>query len=392
MSELVRVPLLDLVAQYREIKDEIEPAMKRVVETQRFIMGEEVQALEAEVAEYCGVRHAIGCASGSDAILLPLLALDLAPGDQVIVPTYTFFATAGSVVRAGLVPVFADVDPETYSLTPETIRAAAEQCTDLRAIITVHLFGQVPPMEGILACARELGVPVIEDAAQAIGARDPAGNGAGTTGVAGCLSFFPSKNLGGFGDGGMIISNDDALADQIHILRVHGARPKYYHALVGINSRLDALQAAVLRVKLPRLPAWSRARAANARSYQERFAKEGAGVGVGSFGDLELPLRVPREVEPPAVHIFNQYVIRVPGERRDALRAFLAEREIGSEVYYPIPLHRQECFAALAPADRQLPVADLAARETLALPVFPELSTLQIETVVETVAEFLRSC
>jgi dTDP-4-amino-4,6-dideoxygalactose transaminase len=190
----------------------------------------------------------------------------------------------------------------------------------------------------------------------------------------------------------MVISNDDALADRVQVLRVHGARPKYHHALVGMNSRLDALQAAILRVKLQRLPAWSRARAANARSYQERFSKEGAGVGAGSFGDLALPLRVPEEVEPPALHIFNQYVVRVPAERRDALRAFLGERGIGSEVYYPIPLHRQECFSHLAPADQHLPVADLAARETLALPVFPELSALQIETVVKTVAEFLRSC
>jgi dTDP-4-amino-4,6-dideoxygalactose transaminase len=391
MSEAVRVPLLDLVAQYREIQDEIDAAVKRVIESQRFILGPEVQALEEEIAEYCGVRHAIGCASGSDAILLSLLALDLAPADQVIVPTYTFFATAGSVVRAGAVPVFADVDPETYGLTPETIRAAAKRSTNLKAIIAVHLFGQVTPMEGILTCARELGVPVIEDAAQAIGARDAAGHAAGATGVAGCLSFFPSKNLGGFGDGGMIISNDDTLADRVRILGVHGSRPKYYHALVGINSRLDALQAAVLRVKLPRLPAWSRARAANARAYQDRFSKEGAGLGVGSFSDLELPLRVPKEVESPAVHIFNQYVVRVPAERRDGLRAFLGERGIGSEVYYPIPLHQQECFSHLSPADQRLPVADLAARETLALPVFPELSTLQIETVVETVAEFLRS-
>jgi dTDP-4-amino-4,6-dideoxygalactose transaminase len=382
------VPLLDLRAQYARIKDEIAEAIERVVADQRFVLGPEVLALEKEIARHCEVRFAVSCASGSDALLLALMAHAVGQGDEVICPTYSFFATAGSISRLGAVPVFSDIDPQTFNVTADTLRAAAEPCKRLKAVIPVHLYGQAAPMNEILALGSELGVPVIEDAAQAIGTRDSDGRRVGSRSAIGCFSFFPSKNLGGFGDGGIATSNDGASAERMRILRVHGEAPKYHHSLVGLNSRLDVLQAAVLRVKLAHLDSWSAERRANAGVYDQLFAKAGAGVGPGEFDDLALPVRSPQVNDAPARHIFNQYVIRVPAGNRDALREFLRERRVGTEIYYPVPLHMQECFRSLGYKAGDFPVAERAAQETIALPVYPELAREQIEAVVSRIQSF----
>ncbi len=340
----VKVPLLDLKAQYAEIKDEVAAAIERVVTSQHFVMGPEVLGLEGEIASYCEAENAIGCASGSDAILLALMALGVGPGDEVVCPTYTFFATAGSIARLGARPVFADIDPSSFNVTADTLRAAASKCSNLKALVPVHLYGQAAPVPDILALGEELGVPVVEDAAQAIGTRDGEGRRLGSRSAIGCFSFFPSKNLGGYGDGGITTTNDPDLAEKMRVLRLHGGKPKYYYAMVGMNSRLDAIQAAILRAKLERLDGWSAARRENARVYHELFAKAGAGVGPGSFAGLDLPLRTPEVAPAPAEHIFNQYVVRVPAAQRDALRDHLKARDVGTEIYYPVPLHLQECF------------------------------------------------
>lgn len=391
MSAAMQVPLLDLRAQYATIRDEVSKAIERVVAAQGFILGPEVEGLEAEIAEYGEVAHAIGCASGSDALLLALMALGVKPGDEVLCPAYTFFATAGAVARVGAVPVFADIDPVTYNLDLSHAREVARGCKRLRAVIPVHLFGRAIDVEATLSLGREHGVPIIEDAAQAIGTRDQQGRRVGSQGTVGCFSFFPSKNLGGFGDGGVLTTGDAELAGRLRILRVHGMEPKYEHLLLGINSRLDALQAAVLRVKLPHLDTWSEGRRRNAHHYDTGFADAGAASSRVPLSEGGLPLRTPQPTEPPATHIYNQYVIRVPAGRRDALRAHLLERGIGTEIYYPIGLHLQRCFAGLGYAPGSLPETESAARETLALPIYPELTESQRDYVIASVVEFLRS-
>jgi dTDP-4-amino-4,6-dideoxygalactose transaminase len=369
----VKVPLLDLQAQYRPLREEILAAITRVSDSQRFILGPEVEALERELAEWMGVPRTIAVSSGTDAVLVALMACGIGPGDEVVTSTYSFFATAGCIARLGAVPVLVDIEPKTYNLNPAAIRDVLTPRT--RAIMPVHLFGLMADMTPILAIAREAGLAVIEDAAQAIGARAK-GDVAGTLGAIGCFSFFPSKNLAAFGDGGLVSTTDDRLADRLRLLRNHGAEPKYFHKLVGGNFRLDALQAAVLRVKLPHLAGWTEARRRNAAIYQKLFAELG----------LSEQVRVPFE---PAgsYHIFNQFVIQV--SERDELREYLRVHDIGTEIYYPVPFHLQECFAHLGYPRGAFPVAEAAARETLALPIYGELTTSQIEYVVHTIAQFM---
>jgi dTDP-4-amino-4,6-dideoxygalactose transaminase len=331
----------------------------------------------------------VGVGSGSDAILLALMAQGIGPGDQVICPTYTFFATAGCVARLGAEPVFADVDPATLNMTPEDVERAARRCRRLRALLPVHLFGRAVDLEGLEAVASRLGVPIIEDAAQAIGAADARGRRVGSAGPLACFSFFPTKNLGGFGEGGLVTCHDADIADVLRTLRVHGMKPRYRHRMVGVNARLDALQAAVLRVKLGHLEGWHAARARNAARYRDHFAKAGAAPADVPLHEGGLALRYPSDVAAPARHVFNQYVIRVPAARRDALRDHLAAAGIGSEVYYPIPLHLQDCFRDLGGREGDFPVSEAAARETLALPIHPDLSDLQVDSVAAAILEFL---
>jgi dTDP-4-amino-4,6-dideoxygalactose transaminase len=389
MTEKITVPLLDLKSQYASIRDEIARAIDEVIRTQGFIMGPQVKALEEEIAAYCGVPFAVGCASGSDAMLLALMALGVGPGDKVICPPYTFFSTASSIVRLGARPVFADIDPVTYNIEPAHVRALADRCTKLKAIMPVHLFGQAADMDALLAIADEHQVPLIEDAAQAIGAEDETGARAGSRGVIGCFSFYPTKNLGAFGDGGICTTSDAALAERIGILRVHGAKPKYYHKIVGLNSRLDALQAAILRVKLGHLDSWTEGRRRNAASYDEAFAAAGAKTSATPLDEESLPLRTPAPAAARARHIYNQYVVRVPAAIRDELRAELSEKGIGTEIYYPVPLHLQECFADLGYHRGDLPQSERAAAETIALPIYPELTEAQREYVVKTTVDFV---
>ena len=367
------VPLLDLRAQHSAIRDAVMAAVASVIDRQQFIMGPEIEQLEAKIAGLSRVKHAIGCASGTDAILLPLKALDLHPGDEVIVPAFTFFATAGTVHNTGGTPVFVDIDPGTFNIVPEAIEAAITPRT--RAIIVVHLFGQMAAMERVLALAAARGIPVIEDAAQAIGARRQMGGisrMAGETGWAGTLSFFPSKNLGGWGDGGMILTQDDALAERLRRLRLHGGTKTYYHDEVGTNSRLDTLQAAVLLAKLPFLAGWSAARREKAAAYSERFR--------------EVSAVTPPVVDPANEHIFHQYTLRVP--RRDQLLEHLKRCGIGCAVYYPLALHLQPCFAHLGYRPGSLPVTESAMAEVISLPVYPELTGAQLEAVVDAVRSF----
>lgn len=384
------VPLLDLRAQHAEIASEVNEAIARVVESQYFVMGPEVEALEEEIAAYTGARHAVGCASGSDALLLALWARDIGPGDGVLCPTHTFFATAGSVSRLGAVPIFVDIDPTTYNLCLDSVRKVAAQHDNLKAILPVDLYGQAADLVAVQAVADELGLVVIEDAAQAIGSRDLQGKPVGSVAEQVCFSFFPSKNLGAYGDGGMITTQSDELAARLRLLRLHGSEPKYHHALVGMNSRLDALQAAVLRVKLRYLEGWHEGRQSNALHYDEIFRGAGAlDSSVSLDEDSALPVRVPFRNPEPSRHIFNQYVIRVPGEKRDALRAHMTDRQIGSEIYYPIPLHLQECFLNLGGKPGDLPHAERAAAENIALPIYPELTKTQREEVAGTILDFL---
>jgi dTDP-4-amino-4,6-dideoxygalactose transaminase len=383
------IPLLDLKAQYATIRDEIEPLMRDVADTQWFIGGPHLDAFEKSIAAYCGAKHAIGCASGSDALLLSLIAAGVGKGDEVICPSYTFFATAGAIWRLGARPVWVDIDPVTYNSTAEAIRSAAARCTSLKAIMPVHLFGQAVDMCGMLAVAEEFCIPLIEDAAQAIGSRDTTGAATGSRGTTGCFSFFPSKNLGGFGDGGMITTNDDDTAAHLRRLRNHGMDPKYYHQEVGLNSRLDAMQAAVLNAKLPHLDAWSDARGANAMHYDEMFRSAGAVDTSRSMSDGALPLLVPARPATPSRHIYNQYVLRVPAHVRDGLRAHLADEKIGHDVYYPVPLHLQECFQHLPACD--LPHTERAAQESIAIPIYSELTESQRTRVADTIVRFVQA-
>ncbi len=391
MTTATSVPLLDLKAQHATMRDEIAAAIAEVVDSQWFILGPNVKALERDIADYLGVKHAIGCASGSDALLLALMAVGVGQGDEVACPSYTFFATAGAISRLGATPVFIDIDPVTYNICPIDLRRRCADHASLKAIIPVHLYGQACDLGGVLEVAEECGVPVIEDAAQAIGTRDDQGTMVGTRGNIGCFSFFPSKNLGGYGDGGIIATNDDEMADLLRILRVHGSKPKYYHKHVGINSRLDALQAAVLRVKLPFLESWHEGRAANAEAYTAMFESAGAKTSATPWSDDSFPLRTPAVAVQPARHIYNQYCISVPAELRDDLWAHMKESGIGTEIYYPVPLHLQECFSDLGYSDGALPHTEAAARETIALPIYPELSREQIEYVVSMIIDWLKS-
>lgn len=370
---IMQVPLLDLKQQNAELRPEIEAAIGRVLDTNGFILGSEVAALETELAAFCGVEHAIGCASGSDAILLALMALDVGPGDEVITTPYSFFATVSAITRLGATPVFVDIEPAFYNIDPKKIEEKITPRT--KAIEPVHLYGQCAEMDAINAIADKHGIAVVEDAAQAIGAMDN-GRQAGSMSPAGCFSFYPSKNLGGMGDGGFLTTNDDAIAAKLRALRVHGAEERYYHKYIGLNSRLDGFQGAVLRVKLPHLDRWTELRRSNADIYRDLFSN------AGLLRNIALPTE-----RDGAFHIYNQYVIRVPG-KRDALRSFLTEKGIGTDIYYPVPLHLQECFAYLGYSSGSLPVAERAADETLALPIFPELSREQIEYVSAVIVEF----
>ncbi len=369
----MKVPLLDLKVQNDSLRTEIDAAIKKVLDSNGFILGSEVVELEKELAAYCQTDFAIGCASGTDALLLALMAYDIKEGDEVITTPYSFFATASSITRLGAKPVFVDINSGDYNLNIKQVEAKITERT--KAIQPVHLFGQCVEMNFLKEIADKHNVPLIEDAAQAIGA-ECNGKRAGDIGAIGCFSFYPSKNLGAMGDAGFMTTNDEALAKKLFALRVHGSFERYYHKWVGLNSRLDAMQAAILRVKLPHLDSWTKARQRNAAIYRELFVDKG----------LTETIHVPIERE-NVRHIYNQFVIRVP-EKRDELKAFLQENEIGTDIYYPVSLHLQECFAYLGYKEGDFPESERASRETLALPIYSELTHDQIEYVVDKIAEF----
>ncbi len=387
----MQVPLLDLKPQYAPLATEILAAIEKVCASQHFILGAAVKELESAVAAYSQCRFGIGVSSGTDALLLALMALEIGHGDAVITSPFTFFATAGTIARTGAVPVFCDIEPETFNLSPAAVRRfISDQCerrdgqlvtrkggARLKAIMPVHLYGQMADMAAIMKIAQENGLRVIEDAAQAIGAEDAAGRRACSYGDVGCLSFFPTKNLGAFGDAGMCVANDPALAERLDILRVHGGKPKYFHSLIGGNFRIDELQAAVLNIKLRHLDEWTAGRQRNAAFYDRGFAR----------ADLGRAVQTP---SPPqgGRHIYNQYVIRV--RDRDLLRQHLTANGVGTEIYYPVPLHMQKCFAYLGHRSGEFPESERAAEETLALPIFPELTDTQLQYVIDTIAAFYR--
>jgi dTDP-4-amino-4,6-dideoxygalactose transaminase len=388
----MRVPLLDLKPQYQALRSQFQAALERVCAGQQFILGPAVKELEERIAAYSNCRYGIGVSSGTDALLIALMALGIGVGDEVITTPYTFFATAGTIARTGARPLYCDIDPRTFNLAPEAVQSFIERHCEavdgvlhnrrtggrVRALMPVHLYGQVADMEPLMETARGHGLRVIEDAAQSIGSHDAAGRRACTFGDIGCLSFFPTKNLGAFGDAGMCVTNDAALAERLEVLRVHGGKPKYHHQLIGGNFRLDELQAAVLNVKLPHLDEWTAGRQRNAAYYDQAFAAQ-------SLREmLETPPASPR-----ARHIYNQYVVRV--RDRDRLREHLAEQGVGTEIYYPVPLHLQTCFAYLGHRAGDFPHAERAARETLALPIYPELTEQQMQYVVESIASFYRT-
>ncbi|MAD83330.1 MAG: DegT/DnrJ/EryC1/StrS family aminotransferase [SAR324 cluster bacterium] len=386
----MKVPLLDLRPPLEELRDEIVEAVTQVIDSTRYIMGPEIDGLEKEISAYCGTNDAVGVSSGTDALLLALMVLDVGPGDLVMTSNFSFFATAGVVARLNATPVFVDIDPQTFNIDPESLsRALAEMDAQTRkrvkAIIPVHLYGQCADMEAILKISREYNIPVIEDGAQAIGAEceiDGQKRSAGSSGEFGCFSFFPSKNLGGVGDGGIVTINNSEMADQLRLKRVHGGERKYYHRVIGGNFRLDPIQATVIRVKLPHLNKWHSQRQDNAEHYNKLFAEKDLG------GKVQLPF-VGHSENLQNPHIYNQYVIKA--ERRDELQAFLAENEIASEVYYPLPFHLQECFLHLGGKTGDFPVSEAAAEEVLALPVYPGMTKEMRETVVEQIANFYQS-
>lgn len=387
----IEVPLLDLKGQYQQIREEVMERIARVCEGQRFILGPSVKELEQRIAEYSQCRYGIGTSSGTDALLLALMALEVGAGDEVITSPYTFFATGGVIARLGARPLFCDIDPVTYNIQPAAVEELiAKQCECrgvklvnrvgggvVKAIVPVHLFGHMADMDPLMEIARRHGLGVIEDAAQAIGSEYKDGRRAGGIGDVGCFSFFPSKNLGAFGDAGMCTTGDPALAERLEVLRVHGGKPKYHHGSIGGNFRIDELQAAVLLVKLKYLDGWTERRRENARYYDAAFAQAGVGAHV----------RTPAAL-PGYRHIYNQYVIRV--ERRDELRRRLAAARIGTEIYYPISLHRQKCFEYLGYGPEEFPESTRAADETLAIPIYPELTPAQQQYVVDTIAGFYR--
>ena len=370
------VPLCDLQTQYRELEPQIEAALTRVLRSGQVILGPEVSALEEEVAGYCGVSHGVGCGSGTDALLLALHGLGIGPGDEVILPTFTFFATAGSVCRTGARPVFTDVDPDTYNLDPLQVESKITERT--RAIMVVHLFGQCAEMEPLWRIAERHNIVLIEDAAQSMGA-EYQGKRAGSLGSMGCLSFYPTKNLGTYGDAGMVVTSDPEWAERMTCLRGHGMEPKYFHKYIGWNARIDALQAAMLRVKLPHLDEWIANRQAAARCYD----------GLLEENHLTHFLERPK-VRPKRRHTFNQYVVRVADGERDALVRHFKSEKIGCEIYYPMPLHRQECLAYLGHVEGDFPASEEAARSVLALPMFPEITVEQQRRVVQSCVAFLR--
>ena len=384
------VPLLDLKKQYHSLKKELDDALIRTAESQYFILGPEVEKMESSFREYLNCKHAIGVSSGTDALLIALMALDIQPGDEVIVPTYSFFATAGVVSRMNAVPVFTDIDPVTFNMNPEDIEKRITEKT--RAIIPVHLYGQSCEMDRILGIAKKHNIRVVEDGAQAIGVQYKDGKRVGTIGDIGCFSFFPSKNLGCFGDGGLVVSNNDEFGEKLRILRVHGGKPKYYHKIIGGNFRLDAIQAAVLNVKLPHLDTWSSQRRGNAELYTKLFIETGLAettgrVKIDSNNTVLLPAAIYKDTGVKNYHIYNQYIIRV--KYRDDLRKHLTEKGIGTEIYYPVPFHKQECFSSLNYKAGDFPLAEKAADDSIALPIFPELTEEQQKYVVDEIAAFM---
>jgi dTDP-4-amino-4,6-dideoxygalactose transaminase len=389
---MTNVPLLDLKAQFAQIRAEVLPLIEQVCTSQQFILGEHVRGLEGEIAHYCGTPHGVGVSSGTDALLLALMTLGIGRGDEVLTSPFTFFATAGTIARVGARPVFCDIDPVTFNIAPSAVQKFIDrECTVsggrlvnratggiIKALMPVHLYGQSADMSPLLSIARHYDLKVIEDAAQAIGTEYDQGARVGSMGDIGCFSFFPSKNLGAFGDAGLCTTHDPELAERMRVLRVHGGKPKYFHALIGGNFRIDELQAAVLRVKLKYLDGWTEARRRNAAFYERAFA-------AANLGSL---LVTPRAL-PGQRHIFNQYAVRV--QRRDSLKEFLTQRSIGTEIYYPVPLDRQECFAYLGTGPGAYPESERAAAETLALPVYPELTEAQLNHVVASVTDYFRT-
>jgi dTDP-4-amino-4,6-dideoxygalactose transaminase len=385
---MTNVPLLDLKAQFAQIRSEVMPVIEQVCASQRFILGDHVLGLEAEVAQYCASSAGIGVSSGTDALLLALMALGVGAGDEIVTTPFTFFATAGTIARLGARPVFCDIDPATFNISPRAVQDFVDrQCTvqggqlinhatggRIKGLMPVHLYGQSADMDPLMAIAQRHGLKVIEDAAQAIGT-EYQGVRVGSIGDIGCFSFFPSKNLGAFGDAGLVTTNDADLAESMRVLRVHGGKPKYFHSVIGGNFRIDELQAAVLRVKLKYLDGWTKARQRNAAFYDASFAAAG----------LADKLKTPHAAK-NGRHIFNQYVVRA--QNRDALKEFLAKRSIGTEIYYPVPLHLQKCFAYLNHVTGDFPESERAAQETLALPIYPELDQVQLDAVVASIAEF----
>ncbi len=384
------IPLIDLAVQHASIRDEIDAAIAGVIDSSNFILGDEVTSFEREFARYCGCPLAVGCASGSDAILLALMACGVGPGDEVICPSYSFFATASAISRLGARPVFADIASPSYDMDPNHARALALSCTRLRAILTVDLFGQVSSIDAFLRLSQDFQVPLIEDAAQSVGARDSQEQRAGSRATIGCFSLYPSKNLGAMGDAGILTTASAELAQRLRELRVHGARSQYLHSAVGINSRLDALHAAVLRVKLPHLDSWTKTRRENAAYYDRGFTAAGAGTADASLDRTALSLLIPSARPAPAEHVYHQYVIRVPAKRRDDLSAHLRRQGIETAVYYPIGLHEQPCFATLGSDRASLPNTEIATRQALALPVHPGLQRSQLDRVLQEVVGFFR--
>jgi dTDP-4-amino-4,6-dideoxygalactose transaminase len=377
----MKVPLLDLKAQYSTIREEIKTAIDEVLESQIFILGPKVEELEKSVAAYSGTKYGIGVSSGTDALLVALMALDVKAGDEVITTPFTFFATAGVIARLCAKPVFIDIDPATFNMDPAKLEAAITKKT--KAIIPIHLFGQSSDMDPIMAIADRQGLPVIEDAAQSIGA-EYKGRRAGSIGSLGCFSFFPSKNLGGFGDGGMVVMNDAALFEKVKILRVHGSKPKYHHKIVGGNFRLDSLQAAVLNVKLKYLDGWSKSRRENAEYYGSSLQA----AGLISKGLVQTPAAVYKDSGDKNYHIYNQYTLRV--KSRNQLQEFLKSAGVPSEVYYPVPLHIQECFRDLGYKKGDFPVSEEASDSVLSIPIYPELTTEQKDHIIGKIVEFYR--
>ncbi len=397
----MKVPLLDLKEQLQPIRHEIIKGVTELIDSTGYILGTKVESFEAAAAAYCGTRHGIGVSSGTDALLASLMVLGVGPGDLVLTTPYTFIATLGCILRLGAKPVFADIDPVSFNIDPdnmERILADSKIASKIKVILPVHLYGQCADMARIIDLAARYDIPIVEDAAQAIGASCPlekdgerTWHRAGSMGAFGCFSFFPSKNLGGIGDGGMITANNDDLACDVKVVRVHGGAPKYHHAVVGGNFRLDPIQAVALQVKLPHLPEWHRARRKNAALYNSLFAES----GLEKSGAVKLPLAVYSEEaqvmeDEPDYHIYNQYIIRT--ERRDQLKDFLAKEEVGTEIYYPIPMHKQKCLEGFGLNDLCFPEAEKASRQTLALPIYPELTNEMQYYVVEKIADFFKTC